>query len=78
MASNRVKGPHIKTLLKGVKLEFRIPGFDEWRLRVRIATWLVRIAAWVMWTSVEVMDADCGEDACCDGEDCDGEDGCCG
>lgn len=48
------KSIHIRTVVKKGTMVVRVRGMRQFRVRVWIAVRLIRLAAWVMWTPVEV------------------------
>ena len=44
----------MKDLAHKMTLVVRLKGVDRWAWRVRIATWLLRLAAWIAWMNVEI------------------------
>lgn len=49
-----------KELAKQVTLivTLRLDRANQWLWRVKVASWLIRLAAWVMWVNVEIEVAD--------------------
>lgn len=47
-----------RELAHGITAEVRVRRWTEWRLRMRVALWLIRLAMWVGWMNVEIIEAD--------------------
>ena len=43
-----------KKLAQSMVLHVRLGRGDAWIFRVKIASWLIRLAAWIMWANVEI------------------------
>ena len=39
----------------GMMLKVKINGLNEWRWRLAVGGWLIRLAAWVMWMDIEFI-----------------------
>jgi len=49
---------YIKDIAKRVVMEVDLRGMKEWTLRMKIATWLIRLAGHIAWLSVKVLPPD--------------------
>jgi hypothetical protein len=48
--------PTAKEIAKNVTLVVTLPKLDQWRFRLKVGTWLIRLAAWVMWLDIRIED----------------------
>ena len=54
-----------KIVQENVTLHVRLHKYHSWLWRLRIAEWLIRLAAWVAWVNIEIInDNDNGEVEC--------------
>ena len=44
----------VKDLAAAYVLYARITNVGEWSWRLTVGSWLIRLAAWVMWVNVEI------------------------
>lgn len=59
----------MKDVMTGMTMTVRVKRCKEWKLRFRIALWLIRLAAWISWFKFEYIEENGGEE----GGDRDGE-----
>lgn len=45
-----------RRIAKRVTVQVRIKRFTEWRWRLKLGLLLFRLAAWVMWVNIEIVD----------------------
>jgi hypothetical protein len=48
--------PDAKQMAHSITLVVRIKRADEWQLRLKIGSWLIRLAAWVMWMDIDLKE----------------------
>jgi hypothetical protein len=53
--------PDAKQMAHSITLEVRIPRLNEWDLRLKIGSWLIRLAAWVMWLDIDLKEMESAE-----------------
>ena len=44
-----------KVVQENITLHVRIHKYHSWLLRVKVAEWLIRLAAWVAWMNIEII-----------------------
>lgn len=44
----------LKRLAKGLTVHVQFKRKREWRWRMTLASWLFRLAAWVMWVNLDI------------------------
>lgn len=49
----QMRALHVKTAAQNLTLHVQIKGVNQWRWRLALGAWLIRLAAWVMWLDVE-------------------------
>jgi len=47
----------MKLLAERVRLRVKLQGFSGFRLRAKLAEWIIRLGAWVAWFRVEIDDS---------------------
>lgn len=52
----QIPAMYAKDLAGNITMRVNLRGIDAWRWRVKLGTWLIRLAAWVMWVNVEIDD----------------------
>jgi hypothetical protein len=48
--------PDAKQMAHSITLKVRLPRLNEWRARLKIGSWLIRLAAWVMWLNIDIQE----------------------
>ena len=48
--------PDAKQMAQSITLQVRIKRTDEWVLRLKIGSLLIRLAAWIMWMNVDIAE----------------------
>ncbi len=44
----------VKDLAKEITLTVYTKRLSRWRWRLKVASWLFRLAAWIMWVNIEI------------------------
>ena len=45
---------HAKTIANNITMTVRFREGRQWAWRLKLGSWLIRLAAWVMWVNVEL------------------------
>ena len=48
--------PDAKQMAQSITLRVRFKRTDEWALRLKIGSLLIRLAAWIMWMNVDIAE----------------------
>ena len=43
-----------KALVQNITLHVQLKRATQWRWRIQLGLWLIRLAAWVMWLNIEI------------------------